>query len=215
MNQDLSNKRQVYNKYQLLETDLPENPMELFRNWYDEADNNAMISEANAMSISTIEDNFRPRSRMVLLKKFTWEGFIFYTNYNSRKAKAITENNEVCLHFFWHQLEKQIIISAKAEKIAQNLSDGYFAERPRGSQLGAIVSPQSQVIPNRNFLEEKLGELEKSTEGKELQRPNFWGGFIAKPYQIEFWQGRPNRLHDRILYTLQDDFNWKIERLAP
>ena len=215
MNQDLSNKRQVYNKYQLLETDLPENPMELFRNWYDEADNNAMISEANAMSISTIEDNFRPRSRMVLLKKFTWEGFIFYTNYNSRKAKAITENNEVCLHFFWHQLEKQIIISAKAEKIAQNLSDGYFAERPRGSQLGAIVSTQSQVIPNRNFLEEKLGELEKSTEGKELQRPNFWGGFIAKPYQIEFWQGRPNRLHDRILYTLQDDFNWKIERLAP
>lgn len=215
MNQDLSNKRQVYNKYQLLETDLPQNPMELFRNWYDEADSNAMISEANAMSISTIEENFRPRSRMVLLKKFTWEGFIFYTNYNSRKSKAIAENNEVCLHFFWHQLEKQIIISAKAEKIAQNLSDGYFAERPRGSQLGAIVSPQSQVIPNRDFLEEKLGELEKSTEGKELQRPDFWGGFIAKPYQIEFWQGRPNRLHDRILYTLQDDFNWKIERLAP
>lgn len=215
MNQDLSNKRQVYKKDELLEANLPENPMELFRNWYNEADSNAMISEANAMSISTIEENFRPRSRMVLLKKFTWEGFIFYTNYNSRKGKAITENNEVCLHFFWHQLEKQIIISGKAEKIAQNLSDGYFSERPRGSQLGAIVSPQSQVIPNRDFLEEKLGELEKSTEGKELQRPDFWGGFIAKPYQIEFWQGRPNRLHDRILYTLQDDFSWKIERLAP
>ncbi len=215
MNQDLSDKRKVYQKKELLENNLTENPMELFRDWYNEAENNPMISEANAMSISTIEDNFRPRSRMVLLKKYTWEGFIFYTNYQSRKAKAIAENNEVCLHFFWHPLERQIIISAKVEKIPENLSDGYFSERPRGSQLGAIVSPQSQVISNREFLDIKLKELEILTSGKELQRPKFWGGFIAKPYQIEFWQGRPNRLHDRILYTLQEDFIWKIERLAP
>jgi len=215
MNQDLGDKRLNYNKNTLLEDHLNENPMELFRNWYLEAENNPMISEANAMAISTVENGFRPRTRMVLLKKYTWEGFVFYTNYTSRKGKSLAENPEICLHFFWHALERQIIISAKVEKLAENLSDGYFQSRPKGSQLGAMVSPQSEVIPNREYLEEKLHDLEKEFENKEVPRPENWGGYLAIPYEIEFWQGRPNRLHDRIIYTLQEDFNWKINRLAP
>lgn len=167
------------------------------------------------MAISTLEDDGCPRARMVLLKGFTWEGFIFYTNYDSRKGKSIEKNKKACLHFFWPPLERQIIIKANMERIAENLSDGYFASRPRGSQLGAAVSPQSEMVPNREFLEKKLSELEKYFEGKEIPRPENWGGYIAQPYEMEFWQGRPNRLHDRILYELQPDFDWKKSRLAP
>ena len=117
--------------------------------------------------------------------------------------------------FFWHSAERQIIIKGKAEKIAENLSDGYFESRPRGSQLGAIVSKQSDVIPNRKYLEIKLSKLEESYKDKEILRPEFWGGYIVKPIEIEFWQGRPNRLHDRIRFLLQEDYNWKIDRLSP
>ena len=119
------------------------------------------------------------------------------------------------MSFFWPALERQIIIKGTAEKLLANLSDGYFQSRPRGSQLGAIVSDQSQVIPSREYLEEKLSSLEKEMEGKPLERPENWGGFLVRPYSIEFWQGRPNRLHDRIRYTLQEDYDWKIERLSP
>ena len=140
---------------------------------------------------------------------------MFYTNYNSRKGKAIESNKKACLHFFWPTLERQIIIKADLERLPENLSDGYFHSRPKGSQLGAVVSPQSQVIPDRDFLENKLKELEKEFEHKEVPRPENWGGYLAKPYEIEFWQGRPNRLHDRIIYERQEDYNWKISRLAP
>ena len=213
--ENLHDKRKVYDKSQLLENQLKENPIELFRDWFLEAEENSGVSEANAMAISTVEEDGCPRTRMVLLKAYTWEGFIFYTNYNSKKGKAIEKNNKACLHFFWPSLERQIIIKAELEKVAENLSDGYFHSRPKGSQLGAVVSPQSSVIPDREYLENKLSELEKEYEGKEIPRPENWGGYMAKPYEIEFWQGRPNRLHDRIIYELQEDFDWKVSRLAP
>ena len=213
--ENLHDKRKVYEKSQLLANQIKENPLEQFRNWFLEAEENPAISEANAMAISTVEADGCPRTRMVLLKSYSWEGFTFYTNYESRKGKSIEENHYACLHFFWPTLERQIIIKAKVERIAENLSDGYFHSRPKGSQLGAKVSPQSQVIPDREFLEEQLKNLEIEFENKEIPRPENLGGYIAKPFEIEFWQGRPNRLHDRIIYELQADFNWKISRLAP
>lgn len=213
--ENLHDKRKVYEKSQLLENQIKENPMEQFRNWFLEASENPDVSEANAMAVSTLEDDGCPRTRMVLLKSYTWEGFVFYTNYNSRKGKAIESNKKACLHFFWPTLERQIIIKANLERLPENLSDGYFQSRPKGSQLGAVVSPQSEVIPDRDFLENKLKDLEKEFVNKEIPRPENWGGYLAKPYEIEFWQGRPNRLHDRIIYELQDDYSWKISRLAP
>ncbi|REC54762.1 pyridoxamine 5'-phosphate oxidase [Chryseobacterium piscium] len=212
--ENLHDKRKIYEKSQLIETEIKENPIEQFRNWFLDASENPSISEANAMAVSTLEEDGCPRTRMVLLKEYTYEGFIFYTNYDSRKGKAIEKTHKACLHFFWPGLERQIIIKADLEKIAENLSDGYFHSRPKGSQLGAAVSPQSKEIPNRQFLEEKLKTLEQEYENKEVPRPENWGGYIAKPYEIEFWQGRPNRLHDRIIYTLED-IDWKISRLAP
>ncbi|ULC58104.1 pyridoxamine 5'-phosphate oxidase [Flaviramulus sp. BrNp1-15] len=215
MEKDLSNYRKSYEKGELLLKNVPENPMELFQKWFYEVDNHFFEDETNAMTISTLGLDGYPKNRIVLLKKYTYEGFIFYTNYNSEKGRAIEVNPNVCLSFFWHGAERQIIIKGKAEKIAENLSDGYFESRPRGSQLGALASNQSEVIENRQYIEDKLLKLEKDFEGKEIPRPSNWGGYIVKPVQIEFWQGRPNRLHDRIKYELQDDFNWKINRLSP
>jgi len=215
MDADLGNYRKSYKKGKLSLNDSPENPLELFRNWFQEADTHFPEDETNAMSVTTIGLDGFPKSRIVLLKRFTYEGFIFYTNYNSEKGKAIQNNPNVCLSFFWHGAERQIIIKGKAEKIAENLSDGYFDSRPRGSQLSALVSNQSDVIESRVVLEEKLMALEKKFNDKDIPRPKHWGGIIIKPVEIEFWQGRANRLHDRIRYQLDDDFNWIIERLAP
>jgi pyridoxamine 5'-phosphate oxidase len=212
---DLGNYRKSYDKSELLQENVPENPIELFRDWFIEVDTHYNIDETNAMTISTIGVDGFPKSRVVLLKKYTHEGFIFYTNYDSEKGKAIALNPNVCLSFFWHSAERQIIIKGKAEKISENLSDGYFESRPRGSQLGAIVSNQSTVVADRNELEANLKALEAEYESKVIERPKHWGGYIIKPVELEFWQGRPNRLHDRIRYQLQSDYNWKIERLAP
>ena len=215
MDADLGNYRKSYEKGELLLNSVPENPIELFRDWFIEVDTHFNVGETNAMTISTVGLDSYPKSRVVLLKKYTHEGFIFYTNYNSEKGKAIADNPNVCLSFFWHAAERQVIIKGKAEKISENLSDGYFESRPRGSQLGAIVSNQSEVVANRQELESKLQDLEAEFEGKDIERPKNWGGFIIKPVELEFWQGKPNRLHDRIRYQLQEDYNWKIERLAP
>lgn len=213
--ENLHDKRKVYERSQLIESEIKQNPIEQFRDWFIEASENPAISEANAMAVSTMEEDGCPRTRMVLLKAYTYEGFIFYTNYHSRKGKAIEKTHKACLHFFWPTLERQVIIKANLERIAENLSDGYFHSRPKGSQLGAVVSPQSQEIPDREFLERKLADLEKQYENTEVPRPENWGGYIAKPYEIEFWQGRPNRLHDRIIYELINGLDWKISRLAP
>lgn len=213
--ENLHHKRQVYEHSELLDHQVKENPIEQFRDWFLDADKHPNIAEANAMSISTIEDDDCPRTRIVLLKSYTWEGFVFYTNYQSKKGKAIEKNPKACLHFFWPALERQVMIKAELEHVSEQMSDDYFASRPRGSQLGAVVSPQSEIVPNREFLQEKLAQLEQNMEGKEILRPKHWGGYLAKPYEIEFWQGRPNRLHDRIVYQLQEDYNWKISRLAP
>jgi pyridoxamine 5'-phosphate oxidase len=212
---DLSNYRKSYEKSALLEDQIPEDPINLFHKWFYEAEDLNAADEVNAMTVATIGLDGFPKSRVVLLKKFNEEGFIFYTNYNSEKGKAIIENPNVCLSFFWPTVERQIIIKGKAEKTTATISDNYFASRPDGSKLGALVSPQSEVILNREFLENSLIELEKEWEGKEIERPSHWGGFLVRPVEVEFWQGRPNRLHDRIRYQLQDDFDWKIDRLAP
>lgn len=214
MEKDLSNYRRSYEKGELLLNDTPENPLQLFQTWFHDVDKHFPEDETNAMTISTIGLDGFPRNRVVLLKKFTHEGFIFYTNYNSSKGKAIANNPKVCLSFFWHGAERQVIIKGEAEKISANMSDCYFESRPRGSQLGALVSNQSEEV-SKEALEKKLKELEIQFEGKAIPRPNFWGGFIVKPTEIEFWQGRPNRLHDRILYKLQEDFAWKKVRISP
>lgn len=215
MTHDLSDYRKSYEKRELLENNCPENPIELFRDWFCTATESEMVDEANAMTVASIGLDGFPKNRVVLLKKYTWEGFIFYTNYNSEKGKAILNNNHVCLSFFWAGLEQQIIIKGRAEKLAENLSDGYFESRPDGSKLGAWASDQSNVVASREELDEKLASFEKKFEDKEIPRPKHWGGFLVKPISIEFWQGRPNRMHDRIRYTLQKDFSWKLERLAP
>lgn len=215
MNRDLGDYRRSYEKGELLLKDTPENPMELFQKWFYEVDNHFPEDETNAMTISTIGLDGFPRNRVVLLKKYTYEGFVFYTNYQSEKGQAIENNPNVCLSFFWHGAERQIIIKGKAEKIAKNLSEGYFESRPRGSQLGAIVSNQSAIVESRETLEDNLRKLEKEFEGKEITRPEHWGGYIVKPIEMEFWQGRANRLHDRIRYTLQENYSWTKNRLSP
>ncbi len=212
---DLSDYRKSYEKSELLESQIPEDPINLFNRWFHEVEDFGGVDEVNAMTVSTIGLDGFPKARVVLLKKFNEEGFIFYTNYNSEKGKAILNNPNICLSFFWHSMERQVIIKGKAEKTPSQISDNYFASRPDGSKLGAIVSPQSQVVPSREFLAEKLNELEQQFDGKEILRPENWGGYLVRPVSVEFWQGRPNRLHDRIRYTLEEDYSWRMERLAP
>lgn len=211
---DLGNYRKSYEKSELLENTIPEDPINLFHKWFHETEDFGGVDEVNAMTVATIGLDGFPKSRVVLLKKFNEEGFVFYTNYNSEKGKAIENNPHVCLSFFWTSMERQVIIKGIAEKTSESQSDNYFDSRPNGSKLGAIVSPQSEVIPNREYLETNLKLLEQEYQGIEIPRPKHWGGYLVRPHEVEFWQGRPNRLHDRIRYVLQDDYSWKTERLS-
>lgn len=212
---DLSNYRKSYDKSELLESSIPEDPINLFNRWFHEVEDFGGESEVNAMTVSTIGLDGFPKARVVLLKKFDEEGFIFYTNYNSEKGKAIIQNPNVCLSFFWHTMERQVIIKGIAKKTTEETSDRYFDSRPDGSKLGAIVSNQSEIIPSREYLENNLKQLENDFNNIAIPRPKHWGGFIVTPLEVEFWQGRPNRLHDRIRYSAHNQTSWKIDRLSP
>lgn len=212
---DLSNYRKSYEKSELLESMIDENPMMQFRKWFYETEDFGGVDEVNAMTVSTIGLDGFPKSRVVLLKKYDEHGFTFVTNYDSEKGKALLKNPQVCLSFFWPTIERQVIIKGIAEKQTEAYSQGYFHSRPKGSQIGTVVSPQSTIIPNREFLDEKLKSLEIEYNNTEVPKPENWGGVLVKPVSIEFWQGRANRLHDRIRYTLLENGDWKIERLAP
>jgi len=215
MEKDLKDYRKSYEKGTLTEEDLPENPLELFQSWFHLADEAESVEEANAMNISTVGKDMMPVSRIVLLKSYNKEGFTFFTNYDSQKGKALAENPHCCISFFWPSLEKQVIIHGQASKISKQESEEYFHSRPRGSQLGANASDQSSSIPSREYLENKLKDLENRYQDSEIPKPVNWGGYLVKPLKIEFWQGRSSRLHDRILYSSASGNNWKIERLAP
>ncbi len=212
---DLSNYRRSYEKSELLESAIPNDPINLFNRWFHEAEDLGETGEVNAMTVTTIGLDGFPKARVVLLKKYNEEGFIFFTNYDSEKGKAIDANPNVCLSFFWPVSERQVIIKGKAQKTSAIVSDNYFASRPDGSKLGAMASEQSRVIDSRAVLDSKLADLTATYKDKEIVRPDNWGGYLVVPHEVEFWQGRANRLHDRIRYTLQPDFEWKMERLAP
>ncbi len=210
----LADLRKSYDKGILDLNHVKDNPLQFFQTWFNEAKESDAIDESNAMSLTTLGDDGFPRARVVLLKDFSEEGFVFFTNYNSEKGKSLVKHPKVGLSFYWPNLERQIIIKGEAEKLSKNKSDQYFDSRPRGSQLGAHVSPQSEVIPNRKFLEDLQSSLEKKFQNKDIPRPEHWGGILVRPYEIEFWQGRPNRLHDRINCYL-DGIDWIAKRLAP
>lgn len=214
MNKNLANYRRVYTKGKLLEAELPMNPMELFKDWFEEVEEGRDPMEVNAMTISTIGKDGYPKNRVVLLKEFTAEGFIFYTNYTSDKGQALAHNPHICISFFWPQMERQVIIRGVAEKSSEEKAIEYFNSRPRGSQLGAWASNQSSEVASRQVLEKRLRELEEEFKDKEVPKPETWGGYLVRPIDFEFWQGRPNRLHDRIYYSVQNN-KWNIKRLAP
>ena len=202
-------------KLQTLEEELVHaDPLIQFGKWWNEAIT-AAIEEVNAMTLATASSDGLPSARIVLLKGYDARGFVFYTNYESFKGKQIEENPRACLVFFWKELERQVRITGLIRKVSAETSDEYYRSRPVGSQVGAIVSPQSQVIESREWLTKREFELLKEFDGKLVNRPSNWGGYIVQPVTIEFWQGRPNRLHDRLQYTLKANGEWKIERLAP
>ncbi len=213
MKTDLSDYRQNYNQNELLESDCTKNPMDLFKKWFTEADENDRIFEANAMTFATIGTDGFPKNRILLLKEFSNDGFVFFTNYNSEKGHAIKANNKVCISFFWDALERQVVVRGTVKKVSEELSDTYFASRPKESQLGALASPQSQIV-TKEELEDNMKKLQELYKNKTVSRPENWGGYIVEPTSIEFWQGRPNRMHDRIEYTLKGD-RWTLNRLAP
>ena len=215
MNQEeLQNLRQDYSAASLSETTININPIKQFDTWFNEA-LEAKIHEPNAMTLATATNDGRPSARIVLLKGFDNNGFVFYTNYLSRKGKEITKNPLGAITFFWGELERQVRIEGTIEKLSKEQSEQYFHSRPKLSQIGALASPQSQEIPGRDQLETKMSQLETEYEGKEIPKPSYWGGYILKPRLIEFWQGRRSRLHDRILFKKIDNKNWKKVRLAP
>lgn len=211
---NIADLRRNYSLESLSETDVHSNPLEQFKTWFQEALNSQLV-EPNAMTLATANADGRPSARTVLLKGLENDGFVFYTNYESRKGAELAANPHAALLFNWLELERQVRIEGKVEKVSAETSSNYFRSRPKGSQIGAWASPQSAVITGREILEEKIEELtETFKHDQELPLPPFWGGYVLRPVAIEFWQGRENRLHDRILYALKGE-KWHIERLAP
>ncbi|WP_366094758.1 pyridoxamine 5'-phosphate oxidase [Flavobacterium sp.] len=208
---DLSDFRKVYDKGFLVENDLPNSPFDLFENWFKAAAESGTY-EANAMTLATATATGHPRARVVLLKSYDENGFVFFTNYESAKGRALAENPQVCLAFFWEEQERQVIIEGVAEKTSREVTHAYFQSRPRESQLGAWASPQSSEA-TREELIQKLEQLNEKYPD-EIPTPNHWGGYLVKPTKIEFWQGRPSRLHDRIVFE-NENGSWKRYRVAP
>ncbi len=210
---DIADIRKDYKMLSLSEKDVAADPIEQFTKWWDEAVA-SNIDEVNAMTLATATKAGKPSARIVLLKAVSHAGFEFFTNYESDKATDMAENNQVSLVFFWKELERQIRIEGIVSKIDEASSDKYFSTRPQLSKIGAWASPQSKIIASRAFLEEQVAQTKYRFENKEIPRPVFWGGYLVKPNNIEFWQGRSSRLHDRIVYSL-DSAQWRIKRLAP
>jgi pyridoxamine 5'-phosphate oxidase len=229
--------RREYNLTGLRRKDLHADPIVQFQRWFDQA-RNARASgrirkffvrlykslllvggvepmDVNAMTLATADRQGHPSARVVLLKGLDERGFIFYTNYQSRKGRELADNPDAALVFYWSDLERQVCIAGRVSEVPAAESDAYFKTRPRGSRLAAWVSYQSDVVADRSVLEAKWKELEKQFPGEEVPRPPYWGGYVVRPYRVEFWQGRPNRLHDRFCYTRQADGPWLLERLAP
>lgn len=214
MKKQLHDYRKSYKKGSLSQRSVTEDPMQQFEKWLLEAQESGEVDEVNAMTLSTSNENGLPKGRIVLLKEYNEDGFIFYTNYGSEKGIAIAQNNQVGLSFFWPSLERQIIIQGTATKVSKEQSQSYFSQRPRKSQLGALVSDQSVTIDSRVTLEQRLEALEKQYEGGDIPMPTNWGGYLVAPSTYEFWQGRRSRLHDRIKYTKENDL-WVTHRLQP
>jgi pyridoxamine 5'-phosphate oxidase len=206
--------RRDYKLQTLSEKDVAEDPIKQFDKWWEQAIN-SNIDEVNAMTLATVSKDGQPSARIVLLKGYDDNGFVFFTNYNSRKGHELQNNNKACLVFFWKELERQIRIEGSIQKTSATDSDAYFTSRPTLSKIGAWASPQSEAVPSRTYLEQRLSEMEKNFNGKEIERPEHWGGYTVQPNYIEFWQGREGRLHDRICYNLNDDGKWSTGRLAP
>ena len=209
MNSDFDEKTRTR---KLMRAEADPNPLALFGQWYGEA---ADLFQPNGMVLATVSAEGRPSARTVLLKGFDEEGFVFFTNYNSRKAQELAINSWAALLFWWREQFRQVRIEGRVQKVTAAESDEYFATRPRGSQISAWASPQSEIIPNRAELEEKVGVIEKRFEGDEVARPPHWGGYCLWPVLFEFWQGREDRLHDRLEYGRLADGSWSMERLAP
>lgn len=214
MTPSIAQLRKEYAAQILLEKDAAADPITQFGLWWQQALETEIV-EPNAMTLATASCDGMPSARVVLLKGFDERGFVFYTNYKSYKAAQLEENPKACLVFYWKELERQVRITGLVAKVSAAESDEYFASRPEGSRIGAWASPQSEVIESRQWLDSRYQELVRQMGGSDIARPPHWGGYRVKPVIIEFWQGRPSRLHDRIQYTLQENGGWKIERLAP
>jgi pyridoxamine 5'-phosphate oxidase len=214
MDKKIADIRKDYSHKVLIETEIESDPIRQFDKWWRDAVA-AEVPEVNAMTVATASADGMPSARMMLLKGFSEQGFLFFTNYNSYKGQQLSENPRACLVFFWKELERQVRITGIVTRTSEAESEAYFNSRPVASQVGAIVSPQSQVIESRQWLDNRNKKLTKELSNEKIQRPSHWGGFLLRPVIIEFWQGRPGRLHDRIQYSLSDNGGWKIERLAP
>lgn len=214
MTKNIADIRRDYSFESLSEKHVEANPIRQFDKWWDEV-MHSKIDEANAMTLATASADGLPSARIVLLKEYNEQGFVFFTSYESFKGQQMAENPKACLVFFWKELERQVRITGLIQKLGALQSDEYFHSRPEASQIGAWTSPQSRVIESREWLDEKFNEMVNKLEGTSIERPPHWGGYIVKPVVIEFWQGRPSRLHDRIQYSLEENGGWKIERLAP
>lgn len=213
-NDEIGSLRRSYDKKKLSRASLADQPLDQFRIWFEEAVEDPGVIEANAMVLATQSEG-RLSTRVVLLKAIQEKGLVFYTNYRSRKGLEIEKHAQVALNFWWQNLQRQVRIEGRAELLSSTQSDAYFKARPRGSQLGALISPQSKVIPDRHWLEQKLEQATLEHEKSELTRPQHWGGYIVTPDYYEFWQGRANRLHDRFRYRKDENAIWQIDRIAP